>query len=247
MPIKNFLHSLARHFPNQTYQIVDPKTVDLTKFESSWQDQSLPAKQWSVVRQQLAQIRQSQQFPPAMQAIVDLVKLSGLKRPTILEIGCSSGYIGEVLKLAKLDIEYQGCDYSASFIDLAKKKFPKHQFQVCDATQLPYRNGQFEMVVSGCCILHILDYPKAIAESARVAKQLVIFHKTPIVHLKPTLYTVKTAYGVKMFEIQFNETEFINLLAKYGLSILTNRIYASMTITGLDEPIFYKDYLCRKQ
>lgn len=247
MPIKKFLSSLAKRLPNQNYQIVDPKTVDLTKFESSWQDQALPAKQWTVVERQLALIRQSQKFPPALQAMIDLVKLSGLKRPTILEIGCSSGYIGEVLKLAKLDIKYQGCDYSASFIDLANQKFPKHQFQVCDATQLPYQSGQFDIVISGCCLLHILKFPKAIAESARVAKNYVLFHKTPIIHLKPTLYTVKTAYGVKMFEIQFNETELIDLLAKYGLSILTNRIYASMTITGLDEPIFYKDYLCQKK
>lgn len=247
MPIKRFLSSLARRLPNHNYQIVDPKIVDLTNLSSSWQDQALPAKQWLVVERQLAAIRQSQKFPPALQAIIDLVKLSGLKRPVILEIGCSSGYLGEVLKLAKLDIEYQGCDYSPDFIDLAKQKYPDHEFKVCDATQLPYRNGQFEIVVSGCCILHILDYPKAIAESARVSKQLVIFHKTPIVHLKPTLHTVKTAYDVKMFEIQFNETEFIDLLAQSGLSILTNRTYASMTITGLDEPIFYKDYLCQKE
>ena len=67
---------------------------------------------------------------------------------------------------------------------MAKQRYPEKEFKINDAADLNYTNNQFNIVISGCCILHIIDYKKAISETARTAKDYVIFHRTPIIHKK---------------------------------------------------------------
>src|SRR6185436_8101530 len=93
----------------------------------------------------------------------------------LLEIGCSSGFYSEVLRIKGIDTAYRGCDYSRAFVALARQCYPAVPFDVEDAVDLTYASGTFDIVVSGGCILHIADYEKAIAEAARVSRQYVVF------------------------------------------------------------------------
>lgn len=229
------------------YRLMSPDDLKYERYEDSWKAAEIPAKQWLVVEQELNKIRKTKQFPAGIQAVVDAIKRTALKNPTLLEVGCSSGYFSELFRLAKINVRYHGCDYGQEFIKLAKEKFPNATFSLCDATKLPFKTDSFDIIMSGSCLLHIARYQAAIKESARVAKKFVIFHKTPVVHTIPTVYTVKRAYNVEMLEIQFNENELLKLFDKNGLTIVSIQSYASMTLSGLTEPIFYKDYLCIKQ
>ena len=58
-----------------------------------------------------------------------------------------------------------------------------------------YRNNAFDVVISGCCLLHILEYEEAVAEVVRVARSYAIFHRTPFVLEEPNRYFRKLAYG----------------------------------------------------
>ena len=118
--------------------------------------------------------------------------------------------------------------------------------KVCDATNLDYLDGQFDISFSGGCILHIADYKKAISETIRVSKNFVIFHRVPVYHMEKTRFYVKKAYGVKVLEIVFNEEKLSDLFRKYKISILKINTHLTYQIFKSGETIFTKSYLCKK-
>jgi len=229
---------------SDNYKII--KNPDLNelreKYNNAWKNNSLPYKQLKLTEKELIDFNQ---IAP-MKVIVDLIKKIKLKEPSILEIGCSTGYYSEVFKRAGLSIKYEGCDYSPSFIEIAKQKYPDIKFKLADATKLDYQDKQFDIVISGCCILHIIDYAIAISEAIRVAKKFVIFHRTPVIRLNKTSFTKKMGYGTEMIEILFNEQELTNLFRKNNLTITDTTDFANFSIEGLNEPIHIKSYLCQK-
>lgn len=201
-------------------------------YANAWKSDKIPEKQWRLVEAQLPNYRKFKH----LRVIATMVRKTHLRRPKILEIGCSSGYSAEILTREKIPCQYEGCDYSPAFIKMAKQKYPQHQFKLSDATALDYPDSSFDIVISGCCLLHIVDYERAIAEAARVAKKYVVFHRTPILTNTPTTFFTKEAYGVKMLEIHFNEQELFRLFEKSNLRLVsTQKVTESVN-----------DYLCKK-
>jgi len=123
--------------------------------------------------------------------------------PTLLDLGASSGHYSEVLQLRGFDCIYRAADYSENFRKLARLLYPTVEFDICDARELPYLDGAFDIVLSSGCILHILEYEDAIREAVRVARRYVIFHRTPVA--EKTAFFQKLAYGVPCLEIHFSE------------------------------------------
>jgi SAM-dependent methyltransferase len=195
--------------------------AEADRLRDAWKADALPERQRKLVDAQLAAYRRGEPvavFDVMIQALKGLpTNVHGM---SVLEVGCSSGYYSEVLELAGLDIEYVGCDYSEAFIDLARKKYPHRHFDVQDATALEYGEGDFDIVISGGCLLHIPKYETAIAETARVARSYAIFHRTPVVLGRPSVYYRKKAYGIETLEIHFNEPQFLELLSRSGLKLL---------------------------
>lgn len=104
-------------------------------------------------------------------------------------------------------------------------------FTVEDATALQYTDRSFDIVVSGCCLLHIPDYAKGVTETARVARRYAIFHRTPVVWGQPEQWYRKQAYGVETVEIHFNEPEFLILLDKSGFELIATYTLSEKTPT----------------
>ncbi len=226
------------------YRIIEHPDKDALRerYGAVWQDSSIPQKQLEITEKQLPGFHNT----GPMKAAVDLIRKTGLAHPTVLEIGCSTGYYCDVFKAAGLDVAYEGCDYSKEFIDIAKQKHPGVAFKVSDALALDYQDKQFDIAISGCCILHIVDYPQAIAETARVAKTWALFHRTPIVHMRQTTYAKKIGYDREMLEILFNEEELFDLFAHNGLAVHAVNIHGQFPVPGLAESVFMKSYLCKK-
>jgi len=204
------------------YIELDPATVDVVESElrSAWQHGSLPERQRKLVDSQLKSYLAGEPAEVFDTLVEALKRLPSAERRTLLEIGCSSGYYSEVVAARGIDARYHGCDYSNAFIDLARRCYPALPFDVMDATQLGYADGQFDVVVSGGCLLHIPNYSQAISETSRVAKHFAIFHRTPVFHKMPTSHFVKEAYGVKTIEIHFNEKELVRMFAEHGLQVI---------------------------
>lgn len=199
----------------------------LSRLRTAWQNEALPLRQRRLVDKQINDFR-SRKPVPVFDVLVQAVQevSSGRSGLSLLEVGCSSGYYYEVMKLAGTEITYRGCDYSAPLIALARSRYPNTAFDVEDAARLSYPDSAFDVVVSGCCLQHIPEYERAITETIRVARSSVIFHRTPVLVGAETAYFRKTAYGIDTFEIHFSESELVGLLHRCGL-----RITNTLTLT----------------
>lgn len=218
------------------------------RLANSWKEELLPKRQRSLVDDHLQKYRNGAQVDVFDTFIVALNAADALaKNTTLLEIGCSSGYYSEVLEIANKNLTYTGCDYSEGFISLARLLYPGTRFDVEDATRLSYPDSQFDVVVSGCCLLHIPDYKTAIIETARVAKDFVIFHRTPVVYGQDTRYFRKQAYGVETIEIHLSEDEFLNLIIQSGLKLeKTITLHEARDHANPSVGSASRTYLCRK-
>ncbi len=98
----------------------------------------------------------------------------------VLDLGCGTGIYAHFFPPDR----YLGVDISPEYIAAARSKFPRHQFQVHDATAVPLPSQSFDAcMVSG--VLHHLDDRDAdhlLAEAARVVRpdgKIVIWEDIP--------------------------------------------------------------------
>jgi hypothetical protein len=76
-----------------------------------------------------------------------------------------------------------------------------------------------DIVFNGVSLIHILDYEKAIAESARVARRACIFHTVPVFDDHATAYIHKFAYGSPVVEMVFSREELLGVFVRCGLTV----------------------------
>jgi ubiquinone/menaquinone biosynthesis C-methylase UbiE len=140
--------------------------------------------------------------------------------PVLLEVGCGSGYYSEVFaSLVAGGVRYTGIDYSEAMIARAHTRYPSAAFEVADATSLPYADNAFDIVFNGVSLMHILEYPAAIRQAARVAGRYCIFHSVPVFDDHRTTYLRKYAYGAPVVEIVFGKQELMSLCQAAGLRL----------------------------
>ncbi len=202
----------------------------------AWKQKSLPARQWRLVEPQLVDFEKGlpcREFLIFLKAINACCAAMAYSPQSLLEIGCSSGYYGHVLKSQFPDIRYTGVDYSESFINFGKVKFPDFDLRVGDTTNLIFEDKEFEIAVSGCVLLHVYDWKLGIREACRVANNFVIFHRTPVTECATTLLK-KRGYLKKMVEWAFNEQEFIATVNSSGFKQLQSFIINDDIELGTD-------------
>jgi len=218
---------------------------DALAFRESWKNKGIPYKQLDLARTSLC-IFNGRKPVIEFDVAVEMIKKINIAKQTILEVGCSSGYYSEVFKTSSLKLKYFGCDYSPEFIGLAKKVYPNVNFKLSDAAKLEYQSGQFDIVMLGSVLLHVVNWKKAVSEAYRVSKKYIFIHRHPVIHLFETQTFLKMGYGVKMFEIIFNEAEFLDFLYQKGLGVISIRSYQPHEIAGIDERVFTNSYLAVK-
>ena len=197
-------------------------TLITSKYEDAWKDPSIPQNQYLLaVKPEILKYKQGAPCAPFSALIAALLELPPefeQSSPSFLEVGASSGYYGEVLKIAGFKFKYEASDYSEHFKELAAKLYPGTPFHVADARKLPFADASYEVVMSGCVMIHVPDYEVIIKETARITKRYAIFHRTPInISDRPTRYFTKEAYGIPCIELHFQESELMKLFLKYGL------------------------------
>ena len=150
----------------------------------------------------------------------EAVASTGLADARLLEVGCGSGYYSEVFAdLVHGGVRYTGIDYSEAMIARARASYPSTSFEVADATRLPYPDNAFDIVFNGVSLMHILDYPAAVHEAARVAGRYCVLHTVPVFDDYHTTYLSKFAYGAPVVEIVFGKDELMSLCRDAGLRL----------------------------
>ena len=193
---------------------------------NGWKDNTIPAAQNQLVRQEIQDMYAGRVIKP-YSVLAEAVRMSGRASGIIIEVGCATGYYYEILRyLLGHDITYRGIDYSEAMISEAIRKYPGIPFEVGDAMRLPLADECCDILISGSVLLHVPDYKSAIAESVRVSRKWVIFHRTPITRGN-TCYYKKKAYGVSCIEVHFGKEEFMLVCESHGL-----RLKKEFEITG---------------
>jgi len=226
--------------PADSYQSILHSSVT-KELEDSWADPKIPALQRNVVNREL--VRMYQGAPPRVfQAAHKALQATGMEYGSIIEIGCSNGYYYEVFEhLLGHKIDYTGVDYSEALITQARMEYPGISFLQGNTTHLLLPDASFDVVISGCVLLHVLDYPKGIFETARIARKWCIFHRTPVMPEGETCVFTKTAYDVPMVELVFGEKEILELFRQNDLELIEE-----LTI-NVSERDTMKTYVCRKK
>lgn len=213
---------------SENYRLLEAHEVDAVavQCENAWRDPSMPERQWNtVVARELDAFRNRKPVLP-YDVLLDCLRLLPIVNTSetkLLDVGASSGYYSEVLKMGGCRYDYTGCDYSLAYEAFAHIVFPGIQFHRADARNLPFADGSYDIVLHSATIMHIREYEKAIAEAARVASHYVVFHRTPFLEGKPTEFYIKAAYGIDCLEIKINEDELLDLFKVNGLRLMHSR------------------------
>ena len=168
------------------------------------------------------------------------------RNPTIIELGCGSGWNYEVLcALYAEPFSYTGLDCSPAMIEIARNTYSDPKFMIGDATATDLPDRSCDILISGTVLMHLRNYEKAIAESKRLARRWCIFHTVPILEHRKTTYLRKLAYGQETIEIIFNKQELERLLNESGLKIVLELPSIDYDLNFLlGERTSTKTYLC---
>ena len=90
------------------------------------------------------------------------------KNKKILDVGCGTGIAANFFHCKT------GIDPSEKLVEIARKKYPKIRFIVAKAEKLPFRENEFEAVISLTAIQNFDDIEKGLGGIKRVGKEFVL-------------------------------------------------------------------------
>lgn len=93
--------------------------------------------------------------------------LSRCTNGKVLDVGCGTG---KMLRQIIGDYELHGIDVNERILEYAKSQGGKIEYKAGDSSDLPYENGQFDLVMCHSVLHHIENPGKTISEIIRVAK-----------------------------------------------------------------------------
>jgi SAM-dependent methyltransferase len=210
-----------------------------------WRDLSVAEAQHAAFAPIVAEMRQGR-LREDFSALVEAVRLCRCDNPRILEVGCGSGWNGEVLQRHfGGPMRYIGLDYSAAMARVGQREYPGTRFIIGDATALPLADRGCDIILLGTVLMHVVDYRAAITEARRVAGAWVILHTVPVLQQCKTTLMKKLAYGQPTAEVIFNESELRRIAEQSGLAI--RHTLASLPydlFEELGEHTVTKTYVC---
>lgn len=104
------------------------------------------------------------------QVIEPLLDAAGIQSgQTVLDLCCGQGNVAEALVNRGCGVT--GADFSPTMLEFARRRLPNVLFIEADAQDLPFRDGEFDVVVSNVGVCHVPDQRRALAEAKRVLRR----------------------------------------------------------------------------
>jgi ubiquinone/menaquinone biosynthesis C-methylase UbiE len=101
-----------------------------------------------------------------------------------LEVGCGAGAVSKFIE-QKFLMDVTGIDVDPELIEIAQKGIGSSQnirFQVADATELPFEDQQFDVILSIGVMHHIKTWKNALLEIRRVLKPYGYFIYSDLIY-----------------------------------------------------------------
>lgn len=100
--------------------------------------------------------------------------VEGLEPDTFLDAGCGEGFVAQMLLERMPSLQVTGFDFNPSSVAMARAKNPTLTFREASIFEIPFGDGEFDVV--GCfeVLEHQDDPAGALRELARVAKRAVV-------------------------------------------------------------------------
>jgi spore maturation protein CgeB len=239
-PLKHRIRDRLRRDVSSGHTAIAPVTAE-HELAQGWTTQAVAVGQRVVVDDALARMRRGErviEFDTAAAAI----GATALHRPSLLEVGCASAYYATALRELGVEVRYTGLDYSLALLAQARRHEAALPVVAGDGAALPFAAGAFEVVLSGCVLLHMPAWKPALAESFRVASDFVVLHRTPVTS-GSTSYLTKKAYGVDVVELVFSEAELLAEVAASGGTVVREWLIDRYELDAIGSPIEMKTYL----
>lgn len=152
---------------------------------------------------------------PAMTGLAKSV----VKDKNVLDLGCGSGI--STKNIQSWGGNVKGCDISKNLISIAKKENPKIPFIVCNAEKTPFKNLEFDVIISGLMIHYLKDLKPVFKEVARITRKdgTFIFSMN---HPFGESYEKKIVDGVTVFVLKpyFNNDKFEWSMSIEGMKMI---------------------------
>lgn len=130
-----------------------------------------------------------------------LIEFCGdLKGKKVLDIGCGTGRVEDLIKAAEINAQITAADISDEMLKIAKHRHPDVEFVQADINAMPFKDEEFDVVIAAFVIVHIKNLHKAFKEIDRVLKPNGIFVLTNINQRKaPKLQIENEKIVIKSF------------------------------------------------
>lgn len=102
---------------------------------------------------------------------LDYMKSLGVK--SILDVGCGTGPIYDIIKRHNYKFQYKGTDFAEGMIEVCKREFPEGNWEVEDMRHLTEKDNSWDCVLLMHALDHTDDYVTAIKEATRVSNKYV--------------------------------------------------------------------------
>ncbi|PIN75605.1 hypothetical protein COV18_02045 [Candidatus Woesearchaeota archaeon CG10_big_fil_rev_8_21_14_0_10_37_12] len=135
---------------------------------------------------------------------------------TVLDIGCGTGILYEVLREEGLDCKYIGADLSPEMISVGKKRYPSIDLRIMDSEKLDFPDKSVDFIFMKAVLHHLPNPVKALSEMKRVAKKTVIVSEplNNILTELPRYLLKKLTNHFDEDHTHFSSKEMKNMLAK---------------------------------
>ena len=203
------------------------RLLHLDHLAESWKSEKMPAEQWKLVEQQLAQLRAGAPVEVFEVAAHALKAIPGDEPLSLLEVGCASGYYSEVIPaLVGTRFQYAGGDYSDAMLAFAREKYPTTKFVRLDTRAIDLADRSYDVVLSGAVLVHVKEWEKSIGELARVSRSFLVLHRTPTT-IRETWNEERASYaGVPVRFNRFNRADLLSTVEQCGFSkIFEEEVY----------------------
>lgn len=153
----------------------------------------------------------------------DLLSKRELKGKKFLEVGCGLGYFSNIA--FKSGAMVTGIDIGPNLVKINKKLTPKGTFKVASASNLPFKDNSFDIVLSTEVIEHVANQKKALSEMSRVVKKGgILVLTTPNKMYKPlfdllSLMNIRPYHGIENW---FYKGEIEHFMISKKMKIINN-------------------------